>query len=150
MIFRTMNIRVKYTVPGVYDDAPPVQAHPHEWVDLRAAEDVTMLKGDFHMISLGICIELPPGHEALVIPRSSTFKNFGIMLVNSMGLIDAEYCGDNDVWHFPALAMRNTIIHKGDRICQFRVVKQQPDIEFEPVGYLGNQDRKGLGSTGTR
>ena len=145
-----MTIRAKYAVLGVYDDNPPTQAHPHEWVDLRAAEDITMIKGDFRMIPLGICIELPPGYEALVLPRSSTFKNFGILLVNGMGVIDAEYCGDNDVWHFPALAMRNTIIHKGDRICQFRIIRQQPDIEFEVVEHLGNKDRKGLGSTGVR
>lgn len=145
-----MTIRAKYAVPGVYDDNPPTQAHPHEWVDLRAAEDVTMFTGDFRMISLGICIELPPGYEALVLPRSSTFKNFGIILVNGMGVIDAEYCGDNDVWHFPALAMRNTMIHKGDRICQFRIIEQQPDIDFHAVEHLGNKDRNGLGSTGVR
>ena len=145
-----MTIRAKYAVPGLYEKNPPIQAHPHEWVDLRAAEDITMIKGDFRMIPLGICIELPPGYEALVLPRSSTFRNFGILLVNGMGVIDAEYCGDNDVWHFPALAMRNTIIHKGDRICQFRIIRQQPDIEFEVVEHLGNKDRKGLGSTGVR
>lgn len=145
-----MTIRAKYAAPGVYDDNLPTQAHPHEWVDLRAAEDVTMFTGDFRMISLGICIELPHGYEALVLPRSSTFKNFGIILVNGMGVIDAEYCGDNDVWHFPALAMRNTIIHKGDRICQFRIIEQQPDINFDVVEHLGNKDRKGLGSTGVR
>ena len=145
-----MILRAKYAVPGLYDENPPIQAHPHEWVDLRAAEDITMIKGDFRMIPLGICIELPPGYEALVLPRSSTFKNFGILLVNGMGVIDAEYCGDNDVWHFPALAMRNTIIRKGDRICQFRIIRQQPDIEFEVVEHLGNKDRKGLGSTGVR
>lgn len=145
-----MTIRAKYTAPGVYDDNPPTQAHPHEWVDLRAAEDVTMFTGDFRMIPLGICLELPPGYEALVLPRSSTFKNFGILLVNGMGVIDAEYCGDNDVWHFPALAMRNTIIRKGDRICQFRIIEQQPDINFDVVEHLGNKDRNGLGSTGVR
>ena len=145
-----MILRAKYAAPGLYDENPPIQAHPHEWVDLRATEDITMIKGDFRMIPLGICIELPPGYEALVLPRSSTFRNFGILLVNGMGVIDAEYCGDNDMWHFPALAMRNTIIRKGDRICQFRIIRQQPDIEFEVVEHLGNKDRKGLGSTGVR
>lgn len=145
-----MKVKAKYSVSGLYDDNPPSQAHPHEWVDLRAAEDITMLKGDFRMIPLGICMELPAGCEALVLPRSSTYKNFGILLVNGMGVIDSEYCGDNDVWHFPALAMRNTIIHKGDRICQFRIIEQQPDIEFEIIEHLGNKDRKGLGSTGVR
>ena len=145
-----MIIRAKYVVPGLYDNNPPSQAHPHEWVDLRAAEDITMIKGDFRMIPLGICMELPAGYEALVLPRSSTFKNFGIILANGMGVIDAEYCGDNDVWHFPAIAMRNTIIRKGDRICQFRIIEQQPDIDFDIVGHLGNKDRNGLGSTGVR
>lgn len=145
-----MRIRAKYSVSGVYDDNPPSQAHPHEWVDLRAAEDVVMFRGDFKMIPLGICIELPPGYEALVLPRSSTYKNFGIILANGMGVIDAEYCGDNDVWHFPAIAMKHTIIHKGDRICQFRIIEQQPDIEFNVVEHLGNKDRNGLGSTGVR
>ena len=145
-----MILRAKYTAPGLYDENPPIQAHPHEWVDLRAAADVMMYPGDFRMIPLGICIELPPGYEALVLPRSSTFKNFGIILANGMGVIDAEYCGDNDVWHFPAIAMRTTKIVYGDRICQFRIIKQQPDIEFEIVEHLGNKDRKGLGSTGVR
>ena len=145
-----MDIRIKYAVPGVYEDNPPVSAHPGEWIDLRAAEDVCLFKGDFRMVSLGICVELPAGYEALVLPRSSTFKHFGIILVNGMGVIDAEYCGDGDVWHFPALATRNTIIHKGDRICQFRIIKQQPDIRFEVVEQLGNKDRGGLGSTGVR
>lgn len=142
-------IRIKFAVPGVYDDVP-TQAHPNEWFDLRSAEDVTMLKGDFRMISLGVCMELLPGYEAIVAPRSSTFKNFGIMLTNGIGIIDSEYCGDNDIWHFPAIAVRNTIIHKGDRICQFRVIRQQPLVEFDVVEHLGNADRNGLGSTGTR
>lgn len=145
-----MMLRAKYAVPGLYEENPPIQSHPHEWVDLRAAENVTMFPGDFRMISLGICMELPAGYEALVLPRSSTFKNFGIILANGMGVIDAEYCGDNDVWHFPAIAMRKTTILKGDRICQFRIVKQQPDIEFDVVEHLGNKDRNGLGSTGVR
>ena len=143
-------LRVKYAVPGIYEDSPPVQAHPHEWIDLRAAEDAVMFKGDFRMISLGICIELPSGYEALVAPRSSTYKHFGILLVNGIGVIDAEYCGDNDVWHFPALATKHTIIHKGDRICQFRIIRQQDDVEFDVVEHLGNEDRNGLGSTGVR
>lgn len=119
-----------------------------DWIDLRAAEDVEMKAGDYRLIPLGIAMELPKGYEAHVIPRSSTFKNFGILQTNSMGLIDESYCGDNDQWFFPALAMRDTIIHKNDRICQFRIMKHQPEICFEETDCLGHEDRGGLGSTG--
>ena len=100
------------------------------------------------MIPLGVAMELPQGYEALVIPRSSTFKHFGLIQTNSVGLIDESYCGDNDQWHFPALAKRDTVIHAGDRICQFRIIEHQPRIVFDPVDSLGNADRGGFGSTG--
>jgi dUTP pyrophosphatase len=119
-----------------------------DWIDLRAAENVTMKKGDFHLIKLGVSMQLPQGYEAVVVPRSSTFKNFGIIQTNHMGVIDETYCGDNDVWMMPALAMRDTEIHFNDRICQFRIQKHQPHIEFEEVGVLLNKDRGGIGSTG--
>jgi dUTP pyrophosphatase len=119
-----------------------------DWIDLRAAENVTMKKGDFHLIKLGVSMQLPQGYEAVVVPRSSTFKNFGIIQTNHMGVIDETYCGDNDVWMMPALAMRDTEIHVNDRICQFRIQKHQPHIEFEEVGALLNEDRGGIGSTG--
>lgn len=119
-----------------------------DWIDLRAAENVTMKAGEFKLISLGIAMELPKGYEAHVLPRSSTFKNFGIIAVNSMGVIDETYCGDNDCWFMAALAIRDTEIHVNDRICQFRIVKHQPKIIFEEVGRLNNEDRGGHGSTG--
>lgn len=119
-----------------------------DWIDLRAAETVTMEAGEYRVISLGISMKLPEGYEAYVVPRSSTFKKWGILLVNSTGIIDNSYCGDNDVWGFPALAMRKTTIHEGDRICQFRIMKKQPDLEFIKVEKLGNKDRGGFGSTG--
>ncbi len=119
-----------------------------DWIDLRAAKDVEMKAGEFCLIPLGIAMELPKGYEAHVIPRSSTYKNFGILQTNSMGLIDESYCGDNDQWFMPALAMRDTVIHKNDRICQFRIMKHQPALEFEPVETLGHADRGGHGSTG--
>lgn len=119
-----------------------------DWIDLRAAEDVEMKAGDFRLIPLGIAMELPEGYEAHVIPRSSTFKNYGILQTNSMGLIDESYCGDNDQWFMPALAMRDTVIHKNDRICQFRIMKHQPQLEFLQVAELGHEDRGGHGSTG--
>ena len=119
-----------------------------DWIDLRAAQDVEMKSGEFKLIPLGIAMELPKGYEAHVIPRSSTFKNFGILQTNSMGLIDESYCGDNDQWFMPALAMRDTVIRKNDRICQFRIMKHQPALVFETVECLGHEDRGGHGSTG--
>lgn len=119
-----------------------------DWIDLRAAEEITMKQGEFRLIPLGIAMELPKGYEAHVIPRSSTFKNYGILQVNSMGLIDESYCGDNDQWFFPALAMRDTVIHVNDRICQFRIMEHQPELVFMETGHLEGQDRGGFGSTG--
>ena len=119
-----------------------------DWIDLRSAETVTMEAGEYRVISLGISMKLPDGYEAHVVPRSSTFKKWGILLVNGMVIIDNSYCGDNDIWGFPALAMRRTKIHEGDRICQFRIMKKQPDLEFIKVESTGEKDRKGLGSTG--
>ena len=119
-----------------------------DWIDLRAAEDVTMKKDEFKLISLGVSMKLPDGYEAHIVPRSSTFKTFGVLQTNHMGVIDNSYCGDNDVWRFPALAVRDTEIHVNDRICQFRIVKKQPVVEFEEVEALGDMNRGGFGSTG--
>lgn len=119
-----------------------------DWIDLRAAETVDMDPMEFKLIPLGIAMQLPAGYEAHVIPRSSTFKNFGIIQENSMGLIDESYCGDNDQWYFPAIALRKTTILANDRICQFRIMKHQPQIEFREVDNLNNESRGGIGSTG--
>lgn len=119
-----------------------------DWIDLRAAETVAMNTGDFKLISLGISMKLPEGYEAHVVPRSSTFKKWGVLQTNSTGIIDNSYSGTNDIWRFPALAMRDTVINKNDRICQFRIVKRQPTIEFEEVDTLDSVDRGGFGSTG--
>lgn len=119
-----------------------------DWVDLRAAENVVMKAGEFRLIKLGVAIELPKGYEAIIAPRSSTFKNFGIIQTNHIGVVDETYCGDNDEWMMPTLAMRDTEIHVNDRICQFRIVEHQPKLEFEAVESLGNKDRGGVGSTG--
>lgn len=119
-----------------------------DWIDLRCAKETILKAGEFALIPLGVAMQLPKGYEALVIPRSSTFKHFGIIQTNSMGVIDESYRGDNDQWHFPAYAMRDTVIHVNDRICQFRIVKHQPEIEFQKVEALGNLDRGGIGSTG--
>lgn len=119
-----------------------------DWIDLRAAEDVTLKKGEFKLIPLGVAMELPEGYEAHVVPRSSTFKNFGIIQTNHQGVIDCSYCGDNDQWFMPVLAMRDTQIHVNDRICQFRIMENQPKLVFDEVERLGNADRGGHGSTG--
>lgn len=119
-----------------------------DWIDLRAAETVAMNTGDFKLISLGVSMKLPDGYEAHVVPRSSTFKKWGVLQTNSMGVIDNSYSGTNDIWRFPALAMRDTVINKNDRICQFRIMKRQPIIEFEEVDTLDSVDRGGFGSTG--
>ena len=119
-----------------------------DWIDLRAAEDVTMRTGDFRLIPLGVAMKLPDGYEAHIVPRSSTFKNFGVIQTNHMGVIDGSYCGDSDQWYFPAYATRTTVIRKNDRICQFRIVKNQPHIKFEAVYHLDSENRGGIGSTG--
>lgn len=121
-----------------------------DWIDLRAAEDLELAAGDFKLIPLGVAMELPKGYEAHVVPRSSTYKNFGIIQTNHMGVIDETYCGDNDQWFFPAYAMRDTQIHAGDRICQFRIMEHQPAIVFDEVESLGHEDRGGHGSTGRK
>lgn len=120
-----------------------------DWIDLRAAETVEMTAGDFKLISLGVSMKLPEGYEAHLAPRSSTFKKWGITQVNSFGVIDNSYSGTNDIWKVPVLAHRDTTIYEGDRICQFRIVKRQPRIEFVEVDELDSTDRGGFGSTGS-
>lgn len=121
-----------------------------DWIDLRAAETVRLSKGEFKLISLGVGMILPDGYEAHIVPRSSTFKKFHIIQTNHMGIIDNSYCGEQDEWKFPALAVEDTIINKNDRICQFRIVKKQPEIVFEQVEKLSDTSRGGFGSTGVK
>ena len=140
-----MEIRVKY-----YDEdlIPLVKLNQGDWIDLRAAEDVELKAGQFKLIRLGVGMILPEGYEAHVAPRSSTFKTFGIIQTNSPGVIDNSYCGEEDEWRMPAYALRDTVIHKNDRICQFRIVQKQPDLTFETVEHLQETSRGGFGSTG--
>jgi dUTP pyrophosphatase len=138
------NIKLKMLA----DIEPPEAIEQGDWIDLRAAETILIVKGEFKYIPLGVAIQLPEGYEAIVAPRSSLFKRRGIIMTNSIGIMDESYCGDGDQWRFPAYATRETIIPKGERICQFRIVKHQPEIEFEIVDTLGNPDRGGYGSTG--
>lgn len=117
-------------------------------IDLRSAETVELKKGEFHLIPLGVGMKLPDGYEANIVPRSSTYKNFKVLQTNSFAVIDNSYSGDNDQWLYPVIAMEDTIIHKNDRVCQFRINKIQPEIEFEEVKYLDDVSRGGFGSTG--
>lgn len=142
-----MDIRIKYLSDEVEKIAPISKG---DWIDLRAAATIEFKAGEFKLIPLGIAMELPAGYEAHVAPRSSTFKNFGVIQTNSIGIIDNSYCGDNDQWFFPAYALRDTVIHLNDRICQFRIVEIQPQINFVAVDTLGNADRGGHGSTGVK
>ena len=119
-----------------------------DWIDLRCAERADMEAGQFRILSLGVSMKLPKGYEAHVVPRSSTFKKWGILQTNGIGIIDESYCGEGDVWKFPALAMRHTTIFKGDRICQFRIVKKMPEVQFEEVERMKDKNRGGIGSTG--
>ncbi len=142
----TETIRIKYFTDKI-EELCYIEGKS-DWIDLRAAEEIEMKAGDFKLIPLGVAMELPTGYEAHVVPRSSTFKNYGIIQTNSMGVIDETYCGDNDQWFFPAYALRDTVIHINDRICQFRIMAHQPALCFEETKVLGHQDRGGHGSTG--
>ena len=119
-----------------------------DWIDLRAAEKIELKQGEFKLIPLGVAMQLPKRYEAHIVPRSSTYKNFGIIQTNHTGIVDETYCGPNDWWYMPAYALRDTVIEKNDRICQFRIQKHQPEVLFEEVEALTGQDRGGIGSTG--
>lgn len=137
-------IRVKYLA-----DIPPLTKTAHgDWIDLRCAEDTVIQAGQYKAIPLGVAIKLPAGYEAIVAPRSSLFKNHGVLAANSIGIMDESYCGNNDEWHFLAYATELTHIAKDERICQFRVVKHMPWMDIERVAALDAPDRGGIGSTG--
>ena len=142
-----MEIKIKYHNEGVEKIAKIPNG---DWIDLRAAETVAMKAGEFKLISLGVSMKLPDGYESHVVPRSSTFKKWGVLQTNSMGVIDNSYCGENDIWRFPAFAMRDTVIEEGDRICQFRIVKKMDPVEFVEVEHMDDADRGGFGSTGAK
>ena len=119
-----------------------------DWIDLRCAKETVLKQGEMKLIPLGVGMKLPAGYEAHVVPRSSTFKNFGVLQANSFGIVDESYSGDDDQWYFPAYAVRDTVIHVNDRICQFRIEKHQPSIVFVETDHLGAENRGGFGSTG--
>ena len=146
-IIKPLIIKIKY-----HDsDMEKINILPNgDWVDLRSADDVELNVGDYKMISLGVSMKLPDDYEAEVKPRSSTFKNWGILQTNSVACIDNSYSGNNDIWRMPVYATKNTIISKGDRICQFRIVKKQPKLEFIEVDNMEDGDRGGFGSSGIK
>lgn len=156
-----MNIKIKYH----NNQIDKIQKKDRgDWFDLRAVSvklknpkrvinlienDYQFKVGDEGMISLGFSMELPKGYEALVIPRSSTFKNYGIIMTNHAGLIDNSYNGNNDEWHFPFYCLtEKDCIKFNEKICQFRIQENQPIINFIEVNNLQNEDRNGFGSTG--
>ena len=141
-----INIKIKYFT----DEITPLEYidGKSDWIDLRASEEVVLKQGEFKLIPLGVAMELPAGYEAHIVPRSSTYKNFGVIQANHCGVIDGSYCGDNDMWRMPVIAMRDTTIHVNDRICQFRIMENQPQLKFDVVERLEGDDRGGFGSTG--
>lgn len=139
-----MEIKVKYHAD--IDELKWIKGG--NYIDLRCAEDVTMKQGEYKLISLGVSMELPTDYHAQVFARSSTPSKWGIISANSVGIIDSEYCGDADIWYFPAIAIRDSVIPKNTRIAQFRIVHNQPDFSFKTVEKLGNVDRGGIGSSG--
>lgn len=141
----TKTIKIKYHNENIGKIEKITQG---DWIDLRAGETVKLKEGEFKLISLGISIKLPDGYEAHIVPRSSTFKNFGIIQTNHCGIIDNSYSGSNDIWMFPAYALRDTVINENDRICQFRIMKKMPNVKFVEVDMLDEVDRGGFGSTG--
>ncbi len=121
-----------------------------DWIDLRAAEDVELHQGESRLISLGISVKLPEGYEAHIAPRSSSFRKWGFLQTNGVGVVDNSYSGTNDLWQLPVYATRDAVIHENDRICQFRIMKQMPELEFCEVDTLDEVDRGGFGTTGTK
>lgn len=141
-----MDIKIRYLNSGIEEIKV---SEIGDWVDLRSADTIFLYKGEKTLLRLGVAMKLPDGYEAILAPRSSTFKKYGIIQTNGIGVIDSTYCGDHDEWMMPVVATRETIIHKNDRICQFRIQKKQPTIKFVKVDKLGGNDRGGFGSTGT-
>lgn len=142
-----MKIRIKYLNDSINRLE---KIEKGDWIDLRSAEDVELKKGENKLIHLGVAMELPKGYEAHIVPRSSTFKKWGIIQTNHMGVVDNTYCGDDDWWFMSVYATRDVKIEKDDRICQFRIVEKMPPIEFETVEVLSNENRGGCGSTGSK
>lgn len=139
-----MEIKVKY----LRDIEHIKEIKQGDWIDLRCAEGTMLRKGEYKAIPLGVAIQLPEGYSAIIAPRSSLFKNFGLLCANSIGIVDNSYNGDGDEWHFLVYATKQVMIFKNERICQFRIVPNMPKINLRTVEKLGNENRGGIGSTG--
>lgn len=141
-----MEIKIKYHTDKIeklrYIDGKS------DWIDLRVARDYDLKKGDFALIDLGVSVKLPQGYEMITAPRSSTFRNYGLLQTNSIGVVDESYCGDDDILMMPVYATRNVHLSVNDRICQFRIFKHQPPVEFVETDHLSDESRGGFGSTG--
>lgn len=142
-----MKIEIKYFDKEI---TPVDKIEKGDMIDLRAAEDIVLRKGDYYQIPLGIGMKLPKGYEAHVYPRSSTYKNYHVIQANGVSIIDNSYSGDNDQWFYPVIAMEDTHIPKDSRICQFRVFRNAEPIDFNTVTKLDDNDRGGFGSTGAK
>ena len=142
-----MQIKIKYHAEF---DKPIEKIAKGDWIDLKSAVTYEYKKGDFFLINLGVSMELPKGYEALLLPRSSTFKKYGLIVTNSIGIIDNLYHSDDDCWMLPVYALRDGHIEKNDRVAQFRIIENQPSIEFKVVDSLNNVSRGGFGSTGVK
>lgn len=140
-------IKIKYHNPNM-PKLEKIGGHKSDWIDLRASQEYELKAGNFYLIDLGVSMCIPAGYEAHVAPRSSSFKNYGFIQTNSIGIIDQSYSGDDDIWKLPVYATRDVTIKQFDRICQFRIIKKQPPIMFKEVESLGNNSRGGFGSTG--
>lgn len=144
-----VDLKIKYFDPEL---TPVQEIAVGDWIDLRCAEEVTLNKGDFKLIPLGVAMELPKGYEAWLTSRSSLCKTYGVFHCDDMGIIDSSYCGNDDQWFIPVVAIRDTVIHKNDRIAQFRIHKTMREecgeVRFHTVDHLDNPNRGGIGSTG--
>ncbi len=145
---KTETIEIKYFSEEI--DKLEYIGGKSDWIDLRASETVAFKAGEFKLIPLGVGMRLPKGYEAHVVPRSSTFKNYGLIQTNSCGIIDGSYCGDEDMWMVPMYATKDVVVQKNDRICQFRIMENQPRINFLKVEHLGETNRGGFGTTGVK
>lgn len=145
----SMSKKLTLLIKQVVPDIPiPEKIKIGDWIDLYVSEDVELKQFDFKYIPLGVCIKLPEGYEAILAPRSSTFERWGVLQANSIGIFDETFCGNNDMWRFPAVALRDTVIPKGTRICQFRILKHMKEVKFVEVQTMPDKDRGGWGSTG--
>ncbi len=159
-----MDIKIKY-----FEGAKELEINPKgNMIDVYSNENIFIPQFEMELVRLGFAMELPKGKIAKLHPRSSTFKTWGCMLANSVGIIDETYCGDNDEWLAPLVCINpkdevsvpvdefyskkqyGTFIRKGDKICQFEITDAMEMPTFIKVDTLGNKDRQGIGSTGTK